>query len=150
MTVGEKLREARLRRGLTQLELEKLTGINAANIRKYESDRQRPKYETKVKLAQALQIPITDLLDGTILTFDASKLVKAMPRPMVEIKLKEHVVHRPVDLSELEGNEISEKEVILLEVFERLNDDGQDEAIKRIEELSQIPKYKNDKPEKTS
>ena len=149
MTVGEKLREARLKRGLTQLELEKLTGINAANIRKYESDRQRPKYETKVKLAQALQIPITDLLDGTILTFDASKLVNAMPRPMVEIKLKE-LVHRPVDLSELEGNEISEKEVILLEVFERLNDDGQDEAIKRIEELSQIQKYKKDIPEKTS
>lgn len=141
MTVGEKLREARLKLGLTQLELEKLTGINAANIRKYESDRQRPKYETKVKLAQALQIPVAELLDGTLLTFDPSKIVAG--RPTQEIKLPE-IGDIPIDLSDLEGMELSEKDNALLEAFGRLNDEGQDEAIKRIQELTQIPKYKKD------
>ena len=58
MTVGENIRKLRKERGLTQKQLGELCGINEANIRKYEADKQNAKIETIEKIAQALGVPI--------------------------------------------------------------------------------------------
>lgn len=66
MTVGENIRRIRQEQGLTQKQLSKLCGIDAANIRKYESGRQKPKQETLLKMAKALRVHLKDLVDSSI------------------------------------------------------------------------------------
>ena len=56
MTVGENIRKLRKERGLTQKQLGEMCGINEANLRKYESDKQNAKIETIERIAQALEI----------------------------------------------------------------------------------------------
>lgn len=61
MTVGENIRKLRKERGLTQKQLGELCGINEANIRKYEADKQNAKIETIEKIAKALGVPIVKI-----------------------------------------------------------------------------------------
>lgn len=61
MTVGENIRRLRKDRGLTQKQLGELCGINEANIRKYESDKQNAKIETIEKISKALGVPIVKI-----------------------------------------------------------------------------------------
>ena len=63
MDIGERIKNARKKKGWTQKRLEMETGINEANIRKYESGRQNPKIETLQKIATALDISPFELLD---------------------------------------------------------------------------------------
>jgi DNA-binding XRE family transcriptional regulator len=61
--IGGRVKDARKRRHLTQLALEKKTGILRANIARIESGRHGPSLETLEKLAGALRVPVYTLLD---------------------------------------------------------------------------------------
>ncbi len=63
MSVAENIKRIRKKRGFTQKELGILCDINEANIRKYENNRQNPKIETLQKIANALEVNVTELLD---------------------------------------------------------------------------------------
>lgn len=63
MTTAKRIRKKRLEKGLTQKALGELCGINEANIRKYENNKQNPKLETVRKIAKALECPVIELLD---------------------------------------------------------------------------------------
>lgn len=72
MIIGNKIREARKAanngKGMTQKELGALCGIDEANIRKYESGRQKPKIETLQKIGDALGVSwtyFTDMFEET-------------------------------------------------------------------------------------
>lgn len=64
MTIGQRIKQARISRGLTQKALGELAGIAEPTVRKYESDRLHPKYETLEKLAAPLQVTAAYLRDG--------------------------------------------------------------------------------------
>lgn len=64
MTIGTRIRETRKARGLTQKALGELAGIAEPTIRKYESDRLHPKFETLEKLAAPLKVTAGYLRDG--------------------------------------------------------------------------------------
>lgn len=53
-TLGERIKLYRKAESLTQSELGSLCNINPANLRKYESGRQTPKFETLERIAKAL------------------------------------------------------------------------------------------------
>ena len=78
-TIGNRIRAARRAanngKGMTQKELGKRCGIDEANIRKYESGRQRPKMETLQRIADALGISWTYFTDmsGKPESIDVSK-----------------------------------------------------------------------------
>lgn len=55
---GERIKEIRGTRNLTQKKLGELCGIDEANIRKYELGRQNPRCETLEKIALALNVPV--------------------------------------------------------------------------------------------
>ena len=57
MTIGQRIRERRKALGLTQKQLAELCGMADSAIRKYESGRITPKYQTLKKIADALQLP---------------------------------------------------------------------------------------------
>lgn len=62
MTVGERIKEIRLEKGLTQREVSARCHIAEPTIRKYESGRLNPKFETMEKIAAALEVPVTQLM----------------------------------------------------------------------------------------
>ena len=65
MTVGENIKKARLAAGLTQKELADKCGIADSAVRKYESGRVVPKLPMIKKIADALNVFITDLTGNT-------------------------------------------------------------------------------------
>jgi transcriptional regulator with XRE-family HTH domain len=60
--VGEKLKQIRTRRLLTQEELAEKAGVSAATVVNVERNNQEPHFRTIRKLAKALDIDPTELL----------------------------------------------------------------------------------------
>ncbi len=59
MTIGEKIRYLRTQKGMTQQELAEKIGIKySASLRKYESNRYKPKLEQLKKIADVLDVSI--------------------------------------------------------------------------------------------
>ena len=111
MSIGENIREARARKGLTQKQLGERCGMADSAIRRYESDRGNPTIETIKRIAKALELDPFSLMD-----FDMA--------------------------CDFLSDRMTNKTNYLLSAFELLNDEGQNIAIERIEELTEIPKYK--------
>ena len=63
--IGQRIRCARLDRGITQNDLAKETGIRRPNIARLEKGLSLPNLSTLLKVSSALQIPITKLLLST-------------------------------------------------------------------------------------
>lgn len=61
MTSGDKIKEIRQKRGLTQDELAQRIGIKRGTLAQYEANRRQPKLETLKKFAQALDVPWYEL-----------------------------------------------------------------------------------------
>ena len=68
MTLGEKIKNHRKYRGLTQKQLGDLTGIHEVAIRKYELDKVKPRPEQLERIAAALGTPLNTFLDLSIVT----------------------------------------------------------------------------------
>jgi transcriptional regulator with XRE-family HTH domain len=60
--IGEKLREVRTRRLLTQDELAQKAGVSQSTIANIERDNAEPQFRTIRKLAKALDVDPTELL----------------------------------------------------------------------------------------
>lgn len=63
MTIGENIKRIRKEKGLTQKKLGELSGINEVTIRSYEAEKYKPKYETVRRIATALGVAISEILD---------------------------------------------------------------------------------------
>lgn len=63
MTLGEKIKNYRSMRGLTQKELGDLTGIHEVSIRKYEANRIKPRREQLRRIAMALRVSLNEFLE---------------------------------------------------------------------------------------
>lgn len=116
MSIGENIREARGRKGLTQKQLGERCGMADSAIRRYESDRGNPTIETVKRIAKALEVDPFSLMD-----FDMA--------------------------CDFLSDRMNNRTKYLLSAFELLNDEGQNIAIERVEELSEIPKYKKESPQ---
>lgn len=65
MNLGEKIRQARKRAGLTQKELGQRLGVSQAAIGQFENNNSNPQTGTLVKISDALNISVEDLLSDT-------------------------------------------------------------------------------------
>ncbi len=63
-TLGGRIRTLRLGAGLTQAELARRTGIHRPNIARVEAGRHTPSLETIARLAAAIGVPATRVLEG--------------------------------------------------------------------------------------
>lgn len=69
-----RLKKLREKRGLTQLQLSKESGIAVRTIQSYESGAHRPRFDAAEKLASTLEIPVSELLgEGGVLVAQAAK-----------------------------------------------------------------------------
>lgn len=118
MTIGENIRKIRKEKGLTQKKLGELCNMNEVQIRQYELGKAKPKLETAIKIATALSVDIGKLIEDCNIVFPPAK---------------------PKRSTSLLGDCTLEDD--LLDAFYNLNDEGQKEAVKRVDELTEIPKY---------
>lgn len=92
MTTGEKIKTLRQKKGLTQKQLGDLCGMADSAIRRYENGRAKPKIETLQKIADALDIKISELISlndaiGSVLeTIEENRIIHTYSAVEVAIK----------------------------------------------------------------
>lgn len=128
MTVGERIKKIRLEKGMTQQDLAKRTGINDANIRKYEGGRQNPKLETLERIAAALEV------DPYYLVFGDEKIQSNDTISITEFrgefnadKMKEDILRNALDDT--------------MKKYNSLNSRGKEKANDYITDLTKIDEY---------
>lgn len=62
MTIGEKIKKYRKERGLTQKRLAELSGLATGTIQQYELEKRQPRVNILQKIADMLDIDISELL----------------------------------------------------------------------------------------
>ena len=117
----ENIKEIRRRKGLTETQLANLIGVQRAVISKYESGMIEPPIKTLQKIANALEVPMYELLG-----MDSREGIHAA---FVEAIENGKRIQGEERLREIADN------------LEKLNAEGQQEAVKRVKELTHVPGY---------
>lgn len=63
-TIGSRLKEARKRKGLTQVDIQKATGISSGNLSDIENDKSMPSAAALISLSRELEVSIDWILTG--------------------------------------------------------------------------------------
>ncbi len=124
MPTGTKIKEFRKKNGLTQKQLGDLCGLADSAIRRYENGNANPKIETLQKIANALNVHISDLLDSDKYEINMDMFSTGI--------VCEQRVNYKTD---------SPDKTKLLNYYDNLNKLGKKEAIKRVSELTEIQRY---------
>lgn len=130
MNEGDNIRRIRKEKGLTQSQLAKKAGISEISVRKYESGKRKPKLETMEKIANALDVPLDEILDHRSLLLQLMESLQISGDDENEILDDNTNEERPV---------ITERYIIF--ELQKLNIDGQIRLLEHIEDLSKIPEY---------
>lgn len=123
---GDRIRQYRKEKGLTQKQLGDLCGMADSAIRRYESGRQNPKIETLQKLASALNINLYDLRP----TGEELEAFKKSANTVTNKRITE------IDEKRL-TNLIKHKEKVL-------NISGKQRVVDYMDDLTKIPEYRKD------
>ncbi len=171
MTVGENLKRIRKEKKLTQKQLGELCKpkISESTIRKYELGILNPKIETIRKIADALGVYISDLVDDwenipqeeilsnlneDILYKNSKQLLdKLQSMEKADGTLDEKLLEKELDsIIEITQKTASVNKAFytaqikqymdkMLHLLLKLNTDGKEEALKRVSELTRLSEY---------
>lgn len=139
MTVGERIRAARKKAGLTQKELGEQCGIAEPTIRRYELGKLNPKIETLKKIAEPLGIPVYQLYGDEIKQFyiegvlEGTRMTENRPVVLAE----EEVLHPYRE----KGYQFDGIEVLFISELNKLNEFGQLVALNTIREIAKKKEY---------
>ena len=124
MDIGEKIKEIRLMKNITQDMLAKTAGITKASVSNYELGKRQPKLPIIMAIAKAFEISVDELTDDA----ENKNDTKTTGCRVENIRARR--------LRRINAE------------FDKLTDEGQINAIHKIEELTLIPKYQkeNDAP----
>lgn len=132
MNLGDKIKQVRKKRGLTQKQLGDLCGMADSAIRRYESGRGNPTQKTLERIGMAL--------DYDFLALDSPR----ESTPESRHKIEELMGKEPGFLDGQLPTEKSETDKRIQRVkdaFDGMSQDGQEEATRRVEELARLPEY---------
>lgn len=147
MTTGERIRQLRKEAGLTQKQLGEKCGIAEPTIRKYELGKLKPKIETLIKIANALNVNVSAFSHDNVIYFNniPDKKIEEMSSEEIKATFRKLSLDEVMDLfSRFEDNLIEKypESVDLLKLYyNELNVTGKKEALKRIRELTKIKEY---------
>lgn len=133
--ISDRLKMARIKANMTKADMARKLGMAYSTYDGYETGYREPKFETLQKIASALEIDVTELLQ---------------PLKVTEIDLGDGLKQRK-EIHGEPGNKLTpEKEEainkgLLLDSFDKLNDKGQQKAVAYVELLAGHPDYKKDK-----
>ena len=115
MTTGQLIKAARKKAGMTQKELGAKLGVAYQTLAQWENDLRNPKLDTLQRIASALGVPVQELISDW----------EAVDKE----EFKRVFIY---------GEGIKDR---IDAALDRLNDEGQEKAAERVEELTEIPKY---------
>lgn len=148
MQTGDLIKDARIKAGITQAELAERLGVTPQAVSQYERGIKKPKLETVIRIAEALGVLVPDLYPEGM---QAMPILDWMESKGVPIVSGPHYVADPYDqpvsptaVEKLTKQLARRKELLdSIEVnFDFLNAEGKEEAAKRVQELTEIPKYR--------
>lgn len=79
MAIGERIRQARKRAGLTQKQLGEISGTSETTVKQYELGKRQPRIEQLQAIATALEVPVWELMDRENSIKFKKELVKNLP-----------------------------------------------------------------------
>ena len=128
--VGENIKRIRNERGFTQKELSKKIGTTQQNLAQYENGKRNPKIETIYKIADALEVDISELLEYKTIIRN-NQVFSGSPHSV-------EVFNKIADIAD--GKSDLLKQTIELNI-NLLNPKGQAMAARYVEDLTKIPEY---------
>ena len=163
MTIGDRIKAARKKAGMTQAELANRLGISYVGISQWENNLRNPKIGTLKKIADALGVPLGELsgLDDAVDSLSKSglSLEDVSEEMSVPLDTLRHVldndeipsdfVQKVASVATALSSELERDTRRLTRAFFALNYVGQQKAIERVEELTEIPKYQRQPPQDT-
>ena len=126
--IGERIKEARQERGLSQEELAQIINSTKSAISRYESGKRQPRIEQLKSIASALDVDVNWLMNGYTL------------------EQRDQVWKEKVSRRFEEADAWKKGKDRLNVAFDSLNTSGQQEAVKRVEELTEVPRYRRQEP----
>lgn len=124
-----RLKKLRLEKGLSQKELATKLNVSQNAIHNWENGKREPNMGTLWHIAYFFDVSASYLLGDDYETASV-RLLSGID---------------PIDLEKYSGNyTIDCRQTLLNSSFEKLNDIGKEEALKRVEELTEIPKYRKE------
>lgn len=139
MTVAENIKFLRTQKKLTQKQLGDLCNIAESTIRRYELGLLNPKKETIEKIANALDVPISQIYPDSEEShyYNASRRIK-----------EREILGENLDLTE---NLPTSQQIVLmmnerslLSKYNSLNLAGKEKAIEQVDLLTKIPDYQKE------
>lgn len=131
MNTGDRIKAARKKAGLTQAQLGEKLGISYQTIAQWENNLRNPKMDTILRIEQALGCQPGELLPDwaikTLVDFAGESIAGAARYNLIMTGDAQH----------------NER---LLNAYALLNEEGQQKAVERVEELTEIPKYQKETP----
>lgn len=124
MTIGEKIKEIRKEKNMTQKELAQRLNVSQANLAQYENGRRNPKLATVQKIADALEVAVSRLLT------------------------QEYVRQANITQKDIENWQSSYTSAYVREInnlLKLLNTKGQSKILEYTLDLTKIPEYRKDK-----
>lgn len=132
--IGERIKHARQIEGMSQETLARAIGSTKSTISKYELGHREPSLDTIQRIADALRIEFFDLI---VPTGDQASVDGLLTEVEDAKKRGLRVVWKNDNLYLTAPS----KEQKILLAFDKLNAKGREVAVKRVEELTEIPKY---------
>lgn len=143
MTVGQRIKAARKKVGMTQAELAQKLGISYVGISQWENDLRKPKIETIQRIAAALGVEWNELIP------EEKQENRFIFRPQ-RVNVQETALDRE-KINLIAEKEMADcpayKSVIRIEgALSKLNDAGLEKAADAVEIIAEIPRYRAETP----
>ncbi len=128
MSIGDKIKALRKENGLTQKKLGELSNTSETTIKQYELGKRQPRIEQLEKIADALNVSVSILIDNNTLNITNDMLQ----------------LFADSDITSEQSGPTTTQEHYLISKFRNLNDKGQQKTIDYVEDISQLQEYRKE------
>ena len=147
MTTGQRIKAARKAAGMTQKELGEKLGLSFQSIAQWENDLRNPKYDTLKRIAVALGVDREVLFTDREREISEHSDIDGWCRAIDYYNV--HDLKGLIETMKQHNYTLSDAEKETICALSKLNEIGQQEAVKRVEELTEIPRYRRQEPAET-
>ena len=137
MTTGDNIKKTREKAGLTQQQLADKLGITQSAIAKFENDKTNIKHVTLEKIANALNVSLTDLMPELLLTDSEKKAIINAASNAGPERLSEINRQRIENLNKRKREQ-------LLSNYDKVNEDGKEKIFEYSKDIASNPNYNKD------
>ena len=124
---GSKIKELREREMLSQQELATKLQVSRSVVCRAEKNNENMSLDRIIRYAKALGVDVSELTTN----------------PLPKRAFDEYMEYHK-DLEALQDEQDQDADIKILQCLKKLNSEGQQEAVKRVEELTEIKRYRNE------